>query len=148
MVGVRITTNPDPYLQIHPEVIISTKTDVGERTNNGEDSNQDVKDFSDPDVDEVLDNINDEGLEEVEDVHDPSFSNPSHDIVLQNEPGAGMLNVDSDATHASEFPEYADIVPAHKLTSYSQLKELFVGQRFENKVDCIYSPLLLAPENQ
>ncbi|PPD85672.1 hypothetical protein GOBAR_DD17395 [Gossypium barbadense] len=85
-------------------------------TNNGEDSDQDVEDFSDPDVDEVPDDIDDESPEEVEDVHGPSFSNPSRGIILRNEPGGDMLNVDPDATHTSEFPEYADIVPAHRLT--------------------------------
>ncbi|PPD72543.1 hypothetical protein GOBAR_DD30559 [Gossypium barbadense] len=84
-------------------------------TNNGEDSNQDVKDFNDPDVDEVSDGIDDEGLEEVEDVHDLSFSNPSRGIVLQNEPRGYMLNIDPDAAHASELPEYTDIVLAHRL---------------------------------
>ncbi|PPS12371.1 hypothetical protein GOBAR_AA08276 [Gossypium barbadense] len=88
-------------------------------TNNGEDSDQDVEDFSDPDIDEVPDDINDEGLEEVEDVHGPSFY--------------------SDAAHASEFPEYADIVPAHRLASNSQFDELFVGQQFENKADCVFA---------
>ncbi|PPD95792.1 hypothetical protein GOBAR_DD07181 [Gossypium barbadense] len=65
----------------------------------------DVKDFSDPDDDEVPDDIDDEGSEEVEDVHGLSFSNPSRGIVLQNEPGGDMLIVDPDAAHASEFPD-------------------------------------------
>ncbi|KAH1072511.1 hypothetical protein J1N35_024839 [Gossypium stocksii] len=49
-----------PVENIHPEVIISTKANVKEMTNNGEDSNQDVEDFSDLDVDEVSDDIDDE----------------------------------------------------------------------------------------
>ncbi|PPD69274.1 hypothetical protein GOBAR_DD33842 [Gossypium barbadense] len=98
-----------------------------------------VEDFSDPDVDEVPDNIDDKGLEEVKDVHGPSFSNPSHGIILQNEPGCDMLNVDPDAARAFEFLEYAGIVPAHKLASNSQLEELFIGQRFENNTDCMVS---------
>ncbi|MFQ6633879.1 hypothetical protein Gotur_011836 [Gossypium turneri] len=43
-----------PRLQIHLEVIISTKADVGEMTNNGEDFNQDIEDFSDPDIDVMI----------------------------------------------------------------------------------------------
>ncbi|PPS07513.1 hypothetical protein GOBAR_AA13126 [Gossypium barbadense] len=108
-------------------------------TNNGEDSDQDVEDFSDPDVDEVSDDIDDEGPEEVEDVHGPSFCNPSHAIILRNKLGGNMLNVDPDAAHASEFPEYADIEPAHRLTSNSQFDELFVGQQFKNKADCVFA---------
>ncbi|KAL1179433.1 hypothetical protein V6Z11_A03G159200 [Gossypium hirsutum] len=65
------------HLQIHPEVIISTEAYVREMTNNGEDSNQNVEDFSDLDVDELSDNIDDEGPKEVEDVHGSSFSNPN-----------------------------------------------------------------------
>ncbi|PPD72794.1 hypothetical protein GOBAR_DD30307 [Gossypium barbadense] len=42
-----------------------TKADVEEGTNNGEDSNQDVEDFSDLDIDEVPDNIDDEDPNEV-----------------------------------------------------------------------------------
>ncbi|XP_016673069.2 uncharacterized protein [Gossypium hirsutum] len=95
--------------------------------------------FSDPDVDEVPDDIDDEGPKEVEDVHSPSFCNPSHGIILRNEPGGNMLNVDPDAAHASEFPEYADIVPAHRLALNSQFNELFVGQQFENKADCVFA---------
>ncbi|KAH1097011.1 hypothetical protein J1N35_013932 [Gossypium stocksii] len=106
---------PDPRLQIHPEVIISIEADIGERTNKGENSDQDVEDFSDLDVDEVLNDIDDECPEEAEDVHGPSFSNPSRGIILRNELGSDMLNVNSDATHASEFPKFADIVPAPKL---------------------------------
>ncbi|PPR87773.1 hypothetical protein GOBAR_AA32927 [Gossypium barbadense] len=108
-------------------------------TNNGEDSDQDVEDFSDLDVDEVPDDIDDEGPKEVEDVHGPSFCNPSHSIILRNKPGGNMLNVDPDAAHASEFPEYADIVPAHRLASNSQFDELFFGQQFENKADCVFA---------
>ncbi|PPS09565.1 hypothetical protein GOBAR_AA11075 [Gossypium barbadense] len=108
-------------------------------TNNGKDSDQDVEDFSDPDVDEVLDDINNEGPEEVEDVHCPSFSNPSHGIILRNELGGDMLNVNPNAAHASEFPEYADIVHAHKLAVNSQFEELFIGQQFENKADCVFA---------
>ncbi|KAK5771564.1 hypothetical protein PVK06_047782 [Gossypium arboreum] len=110
---------PGPHLQIHLEVIISTKADVRERTNNGEDFDQDVEDFSDPDIDEVLNDIDDEGPKKIEDVHGSSFNNPSYGIVLRNELGGDILKVDPNAVHAFEFPEYADIVPAHRLTSNS-----------------------------
>ncbi|PPD82817.1 hypothetical protein GOBAR_DD20246 [Gossypium barbadense] len=100
---------------------------------------KDVEDFSDPDIDEVPDNINDKDPEEVEDAHVPSFSNPSLGIILRNDPGGDMLSIDPDATHASEFLKYADIVPAHRSMSNSQLEELFVGQRFENNANFMFS---------
>ncbi|PPS16923.1 hypothetical protein GOBAR_AA03676 [Gossypium barbadense] len=77
----------------------------------------DVKDFSNPDVDEVSNDIDDEGSDEVEDIYSLLFSNPSRGIVLQNELGGDMLNVDPDATLASEFPKYADILLVHRLAS-------------------------------
>ncbi|PPD89108.1 hypothetical protein GOBAR_DD13963 [Gossypium barbadense] len=49
-----------------------------------------------------------------------------------------MLSIDPDAAHASEFPEYADIVPTHILASNSQLEELFIGQQFKNKADYVF----------
>ncbi|PPS02181.1 hypothetical protein GOBAR_AA18476 [Gossypium barbadense] len=63
-------------------------------------------------VSPVSDDIDDEGLEEVEDVYAPSFSNPSCGIILRNEPGGDMLNVDPNATHAPEFPESKGLVAA------------------------------------
>ncbi|KAK5804134.1 hypothetical protein PVK06_031783 [Gossypium arboreum] len=120
-------------------MIISTEANIREMTNNGEDYDQDVKDFSDFDVDEVPNNIDDEGPEEVEDVHSPSFSNLSREIILQNEHRGNMLNIDPEAVHAPKFPEYADIVPAHRLVSNSQFKELFVGQQFKSKADCVFA---------
>ncbi|XP_052483071.1 uncharacterized protein LOC105784537 [Gossypium raimondii] len=53
-----------PRLQVHPEVIISTEANIREKTNNGEDSDQDIKKFSDPDIDNDLDDIDDEGPKE------------------------------------------------------------------------------------
>ncbi|KAH1098241.1 hypothetical protein J1N35_015162 [Gossypium stocksii] len=46
-------------------------------TNNGENSDQNVEDFSDPNVDEVPGDLYDKGPKEVENVHGLSFSNPS-----------------------------------------------------------------------
>ncbi|KAK5839552.1 uncharacterized protein LOC108484896 [Gossypium arboreum] len=108
-------------------------------TNNGEDSNQDVEDFSDSDVDEVPDDIDDEGPEKVEDVHGLLFNNPSRDIILRNKLEGDMLNVDPDAGYASEFLVYADIVRAHRLAVNSQFEELFVGQQFEYKANCVFA---------
>ncbi|MFQ6636040.1 hypothetical protein Gotur_012780, partial [Gossypium turneri] len=121
-----------PRLQLHLEVIC-IDANVRERSDNYEDSDHDVEDFSNLDFDEVSDDIDNEGSKEVEDVHAPSFGNLSRGIILWNDLRAHMLNVDPDVVHA---PEYVDIVLAHRLASNSQLEELFVGKRFENKADC------------
>ncbi|PPD70722.1 hypothetical protein GOBAR_DD32401 [Gossypium barbadense] len=95
--------------------------------------------FSEPDIDKVPDDIDNEGLKEVEDAYGLSFSNPSCGIVLRKEPKGNMLRVDPNTTHASEFSEYTNIVPAQGLASNSQLEELFVEKWFENEADCVFS---------
>ncbi|KAH1073929.1 hypothetical protein J1N35_026257 [Gossypium stocksii] len=99
-----------PRLQIHPEVI-GTDADVEERFNTNDDSNHDIEDFSNPGLNEVMGDIDDKS--------------PAH-----------MLSVDLDAMHA---PDFSDITLVHRLASNSQLEELFVGQQFKNKVDCVFS---------
>ncbi|PPS02061.1 hypothetical protein GOBAR_AA18604 [Gossypium barbadense] len=71
-------------------------------SDNDEDSNHDVEDFSNLDLDEVSDDIDNEGSEKVEDVHAPSFRNLSRGIILRNDLGAHMLNINPDAAHAPE----------------------------------------------
>ncbi|PPE01593.1 hypothetical protein GOBAR_DD01380 [Gossypium barbadense] len=73
------------------------------------------EDFSDPDLDEVLDDIDDEGADEGENVHAPSVENLSPSIVMHNDPGAHILSVDPYTAHASEFLEYLDMIHFHWL---------------------------------
>ncbi|PPD93216.1 hypothetical protein GOBAR_DD09838 [Gossypium barbadense] len=112
---------------------------VKEESDIDEDSDHNIEDFSDLDLDKVPDDIDDEGSEEVENVHAPSFEKPSRGIVLWNDPMAHILSIDPNTTHAPEFLEYTDIVPGHKLVSNLQLEELFIGKRFENKADCMFA---------
>ncbi|KAH1031940.1 hypothetical protein J1N35_044114 [Gossypium stocksii] len=94
-------------LHIHPVVI---ETDVlGEdgSDNNGS-SDHEYKDFSDPNLDNVLDDIDDGGPDDGND-HAPLIENSSCGIIIRNDPGAHMSIVDLDAVHASEFLEYPDI---------------------------------------
>ncbi|KAL1173795.1 hypothetical protein V6Z11_A05G436700 [Gossypium hirsutum] len=91
---------------------------------------------SDPDVDEVPDDIDDEGVNEEVNVNAFSVGNQIHRIVIHNNPGAHMSRIDPDAVHVAEFPEYPEIQSAHRMTVYSNLEELFVRQRFENKEEC------------
>ncbi|PPR96924.1 hypothetical protein GOBAR_AA23740 [Gossypium barbadense] len=44
-----------------------------------------------------------------------------------------------DAAHAAKFPKYPEILPTHWIAVYSDLKELFVGQRFKSKENCAFS---------
>lgn len=90
-------------------------------------------DFSDPDVDEVPDDIDEEGTKD-ENVYAPLVENSSWGIIIHNDPKAHILNIDHHAAHASEYP---DIIPAHLMLANPKSKELFVGQRFASKDDCV-----------
>lgn len=74
--------------------------------------------------------MDDKGLDGEND-HAPSFGNLSRGIIIQNNLGPYMSIVDPDATHAFEFPEYLDMLKD------PELEELFVGQRFSSKDECV-----------
>ncbi|KAK5802383.1 hypothetical protein PVK06_029972 [Gossypium arboreum] len=86
-VALAVRPRPGPRLQINSEEK-GTNADIEEGFDNNEDSDHDVEYFNDPDLDEVLGDIDDEGPEEVEDVHAPSFRNSSLGIGLRNDLGA------------------------------------------------------------
>ncbi|KAK5775369.1 hypothetical protein PVK06_043253 [Gossypium arboreum] len=50
-----------------------------------------------------------------------------------------MLSVDPDVAHASEFSEYNDIILVHRLAVDPKSEELFIGQQFMTKDDCIFT---------
>ncbi|PPS06607.1 hypothetical protein GOBAR_AA14040 [Gossypium barbadense] len=60
-------------------------------------------------------------------------------IVIHNNPVPHMLLIDPDAVHVAEFPEYLEILSTHWLTVNSSPEELFVGQIFESKEECIFA---------
>ncbi|PPD77059.1 hypothetical protein GOBAR_DD26016 [Gossypium barbadense] len=66
-------------------------------------------------------------------VQDPCGS-LNRGIVIHSDLRAHMWNIDLDATHVSEFPEYPDIVPAHRLAVESRCDEVFVGQKFTTSI--------------
>ncbi|PPD76121.1 hypothetical protein GOBAR_DD26954 [Gossypium barbadense] len=94
---------------------------------------------SDPDVDEVPDGINDEGVNEDENVNASSVGNQIRHIVIHNNPRAHMFWIDPDAARIAEFSEYPEIILAHRMAVYSDPKELFVGQRFKSKKECVFA---------
>ncbi|PPR84135.1 hypothetical protein GOBAR_AA36576 [Gossypium barbadense] len=94
-------------------------------------SDHEVDSESDPDVDEVPEDIDDEGMNNEVNVNVPSVGNQIHRIVIHNNPGAHMSQIDPDSVYAAEFPEYPKIQSAHRMAVYSNPEDLFVGQRFE-----------------
>ncbi|PPS12595.1 hypothetical protein GOBAR_AA08058 [Gossypium barbadense] len=107
--------------------------------NNDGHSDHEGEDFSDPDLDEVLDDIENEGVDNDENVYDPSVENPTRGIFICNDSRAHMLSLDPDMAYASEFPKYLDIIPSHRLAVDFKSKELFARQQFTNKEDCVFS---------
>ncbi|PPD71575.1 hypothetical protein GOBAR_DD31526 [Gossypium barbadense] len=99
-----------------------------------------VEDFSDPDLDEVSNDIYDKGANDDENVNMSVVRNPNRGIMIRNDPGAHMSNIDLDAVQTFEFLKYPNIVPAHRLTVEFGHEEVFVGQKFSTKEECSSVP--------
>ncbi|KAK5812887.1 hypothetical protein PVK06_028331 [Gossypium arboreum] len=41
--------------------------------------------------------------------------------------------------HASKFPKYPDMLPTYQLAADPKRNELFVGQKFVTKEDCVFA---------
>ncbi|KAH1083227.1 hypothetical protein J1N35_022988 [Gossypium stocksii] len=120
--GIDIDLNPAPETNV-----------VGNDVYHNRDlSDHEVYSDSGPDVDEVLDNIDNEDMNEDGNVNVSSVKNQIRRIVIHNNPGAHMSRINPDTEHAAEFSEYPEILPAHQMAICSDLEELFVGQRFKN----------------
>ncbi|PPS10262.1 hypothetical protein GOBAR_AA10385 [Gossypium barbadense] len=97
-------------------------------------SDHKVDSDSDPDVDEVPDDIDDESVNNDGNVNVSSIGNQIQHIVIHNNPGAHMSLIDFDAAHAVEFPEHLEILLAQQLAVGSNPEELFRVQRFESTI--------------
>ncbi|PPR86660.1 hypothetical protein GOBAR_AA34027 [Gossypium barbadense] len=118
--------NPNP-IELFAEIVEPDSIQVSHRDPND--------DFSDSDFDDIPEDIDKEGPVEGENANPYSVGNTGPGIVIRNNPGSFMTDVDPDATLAPEFPEYTNIVPAHLLHEEFGDEELFVGQQFDNKMD-------------
>ncbi|XP_017647920.1 uncharacterized protein LOC108488126 [Gossypium arboreum] len=135
-VGSQSTTHRiDIDLNATPEI------DVGDddvyRSSDPSDYEVDID--SDPDMDDVPNDIDDEGVNEDGNINASLVRNQIHRIVIHNNPEAHISQIDPDSTHAAEFPEYPEILPAHQMAIYSDPEELFVGQRFKSKEECLFA---------
>ena len=68
---------------------------------------------SDPDADEVPDDIDDEGVNGDGNVNASLVRNQIRRIVIHNNLGVHMSQIDPDAAHVAEFPEYPEILLTH-----------------------------------
>ncbi|PPR90970.1 hypothetical protein GOBAR_AA29702 [Gossypium barbadense] len=109
-------------------------------SDNDDQSHRDPNDdFSDPDLDDIPKDIDEERPVEGENANPYSAGNTGPGIVIRNNLGSFMTDVDPDAAFSPEFPEYTNIVPAHLLYEGFGDEELFVGQQFDNKRDCLHA---------
>ncbi|KAK5786467.1 hypothetical protein PVK06_041104 [Gossypium arboreum] len=117
--------NSSPRLQIHPVVIETHANDDDGYDNNGS-SDHEVEDYSDPNLDDIPDDIDDKCANDYGNVKESSVGNPSRGTMIRNDPGAHISIIDPDVTHASEFLEYLDILPTHR-ECWSQQKAAIGG---------------------
>ncbi|PPD98687.1 hypothetical protein GOBAR_DD04271 [Gossypium barbadense] len=119
----------DIYLNITPDIDVV----VDDGYDGSDHCDQEVNSDSDPDVDDVPDDIDDEDVNNDGNINASSVGDQMRRILIHNNPGPHMSLIDPDAAHVSEFSEYPEIIPAHRLPVNSDYEELFVGQRFESK---------------
>ncbi|MFQ6636025.1 hypothetical protein Gotur_014121, partial [Gossypium turneri] len=114
-------------LKIYPEVL-ATIEDSDEGFDNDDQSHHDPNDdFSDPDLDDIPEDIDEKGLVDGENTNPHSTRNTGLGIVIRNNSGSFMTDVDPDAALAREFLKYTNIVPAHLVDNEFDEEELFVG---------------------
>ncbi|PPS01374.1 hypothetical protein GOBAR_AA19291 [Gossypium barbadense] len=130
--------NSGPHLQIHL-VLLEVNVDGEDGYDNNGPSNHEVEDYSDLNLDEVSDDIDDEGVNNDRNVYAFLVRNLTRGILICNDPRYHMSILDPDAVHAFEFHKYPDILPIHRLATDPKREELFVGQIFETKKDYIFS---------
>ncbi|KAK5842946.1 hypothetical protein PVK06_005369 [Gossypium arboreum] len=82
---------------------------------------------SDPNLDDIPEDIDNEGPVEGENANPHSVGNTGPGIVIRNNLRFFMTNVDPDAAFAYEVLEYTNIVPAHLLDDEFGDEELFVS---------------------
>lgn len=65
--------------------------------------------------------------------------NLNRDIMMRNNLEAYMSNIDPDTVHVSELWSTPNILPAHRLVTDSGREEVFVGQKFATKKECVFA---------
>ncbi|PPD75858.1 hypothetical protein GOBAR_DD27220 [Gossypium barbadense] len=122
-------------LNITPDVdMVGGEEECGcEKESGGDHWDEKVDSDGDPHVDDVPDDIDDE------DINASSIGEQMRHILIHNNPGPHMSLIDPDAAYVAEFPEYPEVVHRHGLAVTSDDEELFIGQRFSCKEECVYA---------
>ncbi|PPD87045.1 hypothetical protein GOBAR_DD16038 [Gossypium barbadense] len=126
-----------PISYVHSESTM--EEGAGEEECGGDYWDEEVDSDADPDVDDVPDDIDAEDVNNDEGINASSVEEQMRRIVIHNNPGPHMSLIDPDAAYVSKFPEYPEIVHSHGLAVTSDDDELFIGQRFSCKEECVYA---------
>ncbi|KAH1032459.1 hypothetical protein J1N35_044633 [Gossypium stocksii] len=117
---------PKIQTQIHLEVLVTIE-DGDKGFDNDDQSHYDPNDdFSDPNLDDIPEDIDEESRVEGENANPYLARNTGPSIVIRNNPGSFMTDVDPNTTLAHEFPEYTNIVRAHLLDDEFDNEKLFI----------------------
>ncbi len=120
-IGIDLNFTPDV------DMVGGEEECAGEEEGGGDHWDEEVDSDGDPDVDDVPDDIDDEDVNNNEGINTSSVREQMRRILIHNNPGPHMSLIDPDAAYVAEFPEYPEIVPAHRLALNSDHEELFVG---------------------
>ncbi|KAL1087523.1 hypothetical protein V6Z11_D08G189000 [Gossypium hirsutum] len=129
MGGMSIDLNFTPDV----DMVGGEEEGAGEEECGGDHWDEEVDSDGDPDVNDVLDDIDDEDVNNDEGINASSVGEQMWHILVHNNPGPHMSLIYPDAAHVAEFPEYPEIVHSHGLAVTSDDKELFIGQSFRCK---------------
>ncbi|PPD86644.1 hypothetical protein GOBAR_DD16428 [Gossypium barbadense] len=111
----------------------------GEEEGDSDHWDEEVDSDGDPELDDVPDDIDDEDVNNDGNIDASSVGEQMRCILIHNNPGPHMSLIDPDAAYVVEFPKYPEIVHPHGLTVNSDHEELFIGQRFSCKEECIFA---------
>ncbi|KAL1078111.1 hypothetical protein V6Z11_D10G140000 [Gossypium hirsutum] len=132
-IGIDLNITPDV------DMVGGEEEGAGEEEGGGDHWDEEVDSDADLDVDDVPDDIDAEDVNNDEGINASSVGEQMRRIVIHNNLGPHMSLIDPDAAYVSEFPEYPEIVHSHRLAVTSDDDELFIGQRFSCKEDCVYA---------
>ncbi|PPR96629.1 hypothetical protein GOBAR_AA24025 [Gossypium barbadense] len=108
------------YLQIHL-IVIETSADGDDGFDNNDHFDHEIEDYKGPDLEKVLDDVDDECV------------NDDENVIV-----AYMSIIDLDAAHASEFLKYPDLLSTYRLVANFECEELLMGQEIATKKVCIF----------
>ncbi|PPE00871.1 hypothetical protein GOBAR_DD02099 [Gossypium barbadense] len=126
-IGIDLNITPDV------DMVGGKEEGAGEEEGSGDHWDEEVDSDGDPNVYDVPDDIDDEGI------NASSVGEQMRHILIHNNPGPHMSLIDPDAAYVAEFSEYPEIVHPRELAVTSDDEELFIGQRFSCKEECVYA---------